>query len=50
MDAYCVEIYEPGSARDPLVVLDAGRPFMAIAKGDIINTRALNIADRTKAP
>ena len=34
---YHLEIYEPGSADDVLVVFKAERPFLSIHAGDIIN-------------
>ena len=36
---YHLEIYEPHSERDVLVSFSAGGPFMAMAVGDVIDTR-----------
>ncbi len=36
---YMLEIYEPGSTRDVMVLFESETPFLPINEGDIINSR-----------
>lgn len=43
---YILEVYQPGSMYDALVVVESDMPFMTIQMGDIINPRSFeNVVD-----
>jgi hypothetical protein len=37
---YALEIYQPGSIQDVLVVFESDTPFLPISTGDLLNQRA----------
>lgn len=37
---YALEIYQPGSIQDVLVVFESDTPFLSISAGDLLNQRA----------
>lgn len=41
MKRYCLELYEPDSRHDPLVVYESDHAFLAFAAGDLVNPRTL---------
>jgi hypothetical protein len=38
---YCLGLYEPANARDPIVQIDSATPFMAFSVGDLVNDQFL---------
>ena len=44
---YVLEIYVPGSGQDLLKKFESDKPFMPIAVGDIISSRAMDVSERT---
>ncbi len=48
-DKYSLEIFHPGGGYDVWVVFTSDTPFLAISKGDIINTANFPNADTQKS-
>jgi hypothetical protein len=39
---YYIEVYEPGSAADAVLLMESSAPFLAIRPGDLVNPRAFD--------